>query len=346
MGDITPTQITQQAGAGIDILSLNATTLPAAQTGTVLQIANADTTASRLEIDSFGASAYLSVDLRIRRCPWAARSVRLTSGTEIGQCQCLGLQRHGDQRAPCGGPVLRQRTGGGTNQGTYADIAATPNGGTAEAQIAQFNGSGGILIPGTVTGGDKGAGTINAAGFFVNGLPTPRILFAGGPFTAVTASTATSMLASPTTSMGSLTIPGNTLFYVGQKLEIEMAGIYSTAGTGGTTPTYTLSLGATTVAQCVYTGALTASLTNKVFAITRLYFTVTATGGSGALSVVGQVLAYTTASVSSGFFAPSTAGAGTPITIDLTSSQAFDWKTTIGGTGNSFQILGMRLITH
>lgn len=48
--------------------------------------------------------------------------------------------------------------------GAYSEIAVTPNGSTALATTIRFEASGGITIPPTVTGGDKGAGSINFAG--------------------------------------------------------------------------------------------------------------------------------------------------------------------------------------
>lgn len=54
--------------------------------------------------------------------------------------------------------------------GSYAAISTTPNGTAATAEVIRFEQDAGVTVPGSVTGGDKGAGTINAAGLFVNGV--------------------------------------------------------------------------------------------------------------------------------------------------------------------------------
>lgn len=54
--------------------------------------------------------------------------------------------------------------------GSYADITTTANGSTTAVEAIRFENDAGITVPSTVTGGDKGAGTINAGGLFVNGV--------------------------------------------------------------------------------------------------------------------------------------------------------------------------------
>jgi hypothetical protein len=177
LGAITPSSIIVEAGAATGIYSLNAANLPASQTGTVLQLGNADATASRLEIDGFGATSYVSL---VRADGTAASPTTLQSGDEIG-----GFNGWGYNGSAVVGPRAAIRLFAGQNwttgaQGTYVDIAATANGATAEAQIVQFSGSGAILVPGTVTGGDKGAGTINAAGLYVNGVAVAAVAGSSG----------------------------------------------------------------------------------------------------------------------------------------------------------------------
>ena len=57
--------------------------------------------------------------------------------------------------------------------GTYCDIGTTANGGTTLTEAIRFENDQGITVPSTVTGGDKGAGTINAGGLYVNGVAVP-----------------------------------------------------------------------------------------------------------------------------------------------------------------------------
>src|ERR1019366_685506 len=54
--------------------------------------------------------------------------------------------------------------------GTYCEIGTTTNGTTTEVSRIRVENDGGITIPSTVTGGDNGIGTLNAAGLYVNGV--------------------------------------------------------------------------------------------------------------------------------------------------------------------------------
>ena len=54
--------------------------------------------------------------------------------------------------------------------GTYCDIGTTANGGTTLTEAIRFENDQGITVPSSVTGGDKGAGTINAGGLYVAGV--------------------------------------------------------------------------------------------------------------------------------------------------------------------------------
>jgi hypothetical protein len=94
----------------------------------------------------------------------------LTANTEIGS-----LNAYAYNGTSLNGPIAAFRTYAAQNQttsagGSYADVATTPNGSTTEAEVVRFENDGGITVPSTVTGGDKGAGTINASGLYVNGV--------------------------------------------------------------------------------------------------------------------------------------------------------------------------------
>lgn len=54
--------------------------------------------------------------------------------------------------------------------GTYCEIGTTANTTTTLTSRMRFENSGGVMLPSTVTGGDKGVGTLNAAGLYVNGV--------------------------------------------------------------------------------------------------------------------------------------------------------------------------------
>jgi hypothetical protein len=150
----------------IQKFNFNAVALPTAQAGTVIQIGNTDGTSARYEANAFGSTAYFS---GIAYGGTNASPTALASGAEIG-----GFNAWGYNGAAVVGPRAAFRTYANQTwttsaNGTYADVSTTPNGATAQAEVMRFENDGGVTVPSTVTGGDKGAGTINAAGLFVNG---------------------------------------------------------------------------------------------------------------------------------------------------------------------------------
>lgn len=56
-----------------------------------------------------------------------------------------------------------------SNQGTYLTLVTTPNNSTTQAVRGRIENDGGLMWPDTVTGGSKGAGTINATSYYVVG---------------------------------------------------------------------------------------------------------------------------------------------------------------------------------
>ena len=141
----------------------------AAQTGSLLQLVAPDATAGREEIDTYGASAFFT---GVCSLGTIASPTQLTSAT-----QCGGYNGYMRNDVGIVGPLYSFRGGAaetqvsaGTHGGSYAEIATTPIGSQTMAPIVRFENDGGITVPAAVTGGDKGAGTINAAGLFVNGV--------------------------------------------------------------------------------------------------------------------------------------------------------------------------------
>jgi hypothetical protein len=122
---------------------------------------------SRLANVVFGGTGYTSAFVAGGT---SASPTAVASGTELGGVNSFAYNGTGYN-----GPIAAfrmyanqtQTTGAG---GTYADIVTTPNGSTTEAEVIRFNNDAGITVPSTVTGGDEGAGTINAAGLYVNGV--------------------------------------------------------------------------------------------------------------------------------------------------------------------------------
>jgi hypothetical protein len=149
------------------ISNLNGGSAPTAQTGTAIQILGANAGPARIELNAYGGSAFFS---GIAYGGTNASPTALTSGTQIGSYNSFGYNG-----TSVVGPSASLRSFANQNwsvgaNGTYVDITTTPNGSATAAQVIRFENDGGITVPSTVTGGDQGAGTINAAGLFVNGV--------------------------------------------------------------------------------------------------------------------------------------------------------------------------------
>jgi hypothetical protein len=149
------------------IINLNAASLPAVQTGTLLQIGNADTVNTRLELNSFAASSFFTT---IRYDGTNASPTALQSGDQIGGFNCWGYNGTSVVGPQCSiRSFANQNWSVGAN-GTRIDIMTTPNGSATAAQVIQFENDGGITVPSTVTGADKGPGTVNAVGLYQGGV--------------------------------------------------------------------------------------------------------------------------------------------------------------------------------
>jgi hypothetical protein len=175
---------------GSHAIDLNALSLPTKQLGTVIQLGNADTIASRVENDAFGAAAYYT---GIRWDGTSGSPTTLQSGDEIS-----ALNAWGYNGSAVVGPQasLREYAAAAwttSSNPTYVDIATTPVGSTTMAEVARFNADGGLALPQTVTGGDMGAGTINAAHVYRQGveLTSGALVEIGGVQTASTSASLT-----------------------------------------------------------------------------------------------------------------------------------------------------------
>lgn len=88
--------------------------------------------------------------------------------------QIAGYNAFGYNGTSLGGPAASLRIFANQNwtnaaQGSYIDFTTTANGSTTAVAAGRIENDGGLTWPSTVTGGDKGVGTINATGLFVNG---------------------------------------------------------------------------------------------------------------------------------------------------------------------------------
>jgi hypothetical protein len=213
--------------AGSLKITANSAALPAPQTGTILQIGNANGTSTRYEADAFAATAFFSA---VRADGTAASPTTLQANDQIG-----GVNGWGYDGTAIVGPQVSFRTFAAQNWvhssalGTYADIVTTPNGSTTAAEVMRFENDGGVTLPSTVTGGDKGAGTVNAAGLYVNGV-------------AVSTSTATGTVTSVTCGTG---LTGGTITTSGTCAVAGGAGQILAGATPALTSTPTLGASGT-----------------------------------------------------------------------------------------------------
>lgn len=162
-GGTVPLNNTANVFSAIQSVNLNGSALPTAQTGSLLQLQQANATISRVESDSYAAAAIFT---GVRADGTAASPTGLVNADEIASLNAFGYD--GTAR---GGPAaaLRLYAGGtwsGTNHQTYIDMATTPSGSTT--LTSRFQVSTGLISTG-VTGGDQGAGTINVAAAYIEG---------------------------------------------------------------------------------------------------------------------------------------------------------------------------------
>jgi hypothetical protein len=131
-------------------------------------IASTDTNPSRVGLISFG-SANAGGVFAGAVGGTAASPTAVTSSTQLSAYHAAGfdgtnLTASGNLRF-----VANQTFSVGAH-GTYGELLTTSNGSATPVSRIRFEADGGITVPSTVTGGDQGVGTINAAGLFVNGV--------------------------------------------------------------------------------------------------------------------------------------------------------------------------------
>jgi hypothetical protein len=190
--------LTNSGGLGINLahgntfiaaqgINLNAAALPAALTGTVLNLGQVDATVTRLQLNAFGAvstfsgAAYGGTN---------ASPTAVTSGTEVASFNSWAYNG-----AALVGPIASFRTYAAENiasghQGSYACIGTTPIASTTIANALCQQNDGGITVA-SPTGASEGSGTVNVAGgYYVNGaLVSPAAAgLTGQIFTGVTSS--------------------------------------------------------------------------------------------------------------------------------------------------------------
>ena len=230
-------------------INLNSGPLQAALTGTLLQVGNADSVDARIEADAYAAVGRFS---GVRADGTAASPTALLSADEIA-----GINAYGYDGTAFVGPYAGWRCYAAQNwqhspahYGTYCDVATTADNGSTYSEAVRFENDGGVTAPSTVTGGDKGAGTINAAGLYQAGVQVAAYnatltlgstaLTLGGTVTTVAGLTLTSpTLNSPTvgTAMTLGWITGSVqCLHVNTSGQVSGTGSDCGSGGGGGTP--------------------------------------------------------------------------------------------------------------
>lgn len=244
-------------------INLNSASAPTPAAGTILQAVQTDGTGTRFEADSFAAGSFFTAR---RANNTGASPTALANNDQIGAFNWHGYYVTGGPaysgvQASIGGFASQAWTS--TTLGTYVDISTTPNSSTTLTKVARFENDGGITVPNTVTGGSKGAGTINAGGLYVNG-------------TAVTAAGITALTGDVTA-----TGPGSAA--------ATLATVNSNVGTFGSA---TQSVQFTVNGKGLMTAAANVTVTPAVGSITGLGTGVATAlgntaGGAGGFALVG-----------------------------------------------------------
>jgi hypothetical protein len=164
------------------LINLNAAAAPPGLTGSGFQLVQANTVPSRMEADAIANVAAWS---GVRFDGTLAVPTGVLSGDEITRFDAYAWSSAAAEVGPIGGfRILAAENIASGHQGSKACIQTTPVASTTIADSFCQNASGGVTV-GAPTGGDQGAGTINATGLFVNGAPV-------GAFTAAAGITITS----------------------------------------------------------------------------------------------------------------------------------------------------------
>jgi hypothetical protein len=158
--------------SAVQTINLNAASLPAPLTGTILRVGQVDGTLGRFEIDSFGTNTPAILSGVVGRGTGASPTA-VQSGDELASFNSWGYIGAGTLSSTA---VAAVRTYASENfstghQGSQVCLATTPIASATLANSLCQNNTGGVTI-GSPTGGDEGAGKLNVAGgYYVNGAP-------------------------------------------------------------------------------------------------------------------------------------------------------------------------------
>lgn len=269
----------------LQAVSLNAGTLPTAIAGTVVRAANADATTSRIVAEGYGAIAALTI---ARADGTAASPTQVLSGDQVGGFNAFAWGSNGAWNGTIASVrVYAAENISGTGWGSKLCLATTPSGTTTNTDSLCQQNSGGVTV-GSPTGGDQGAGTINATGLYVNGVAAVAggITALTGDGTATGPGSVALTLATVNSNVGSFgsstAIPTITVNGKGLITAVTTNAVVAPAGTltGTTLASNVVTTSITTV------GTLVGGATGSGFTVALGTSTITgqlgaANGGSG-----------------------------------------------------------------
>lgn len=170
LGDVGIYNVVDRGGIGYTDKLVTSGNLinPTYSTGTHLQVVGANTADSRIEEESYGGTNYLNFR---RTNGTSAAPTGLVSGNQIGLVGFSGRDSASNRSDPQAQfTCFAGGTWSGTSRPTYCDVYVTNSGTITSTPSIQYEIDGGITIPPTVTGGSKGAGTVNSTGnYYVGG---------------------------------------------------------------------------------------------------------------------------------------------------------------------------------
>lgn len=183
-GKLLQNSVTTISDTGAIVSNANAAAAPAAQTGSLLQLNQANATTARAELDSYAASAFFT---GVRRNGTGASPSQVLAGEQIGGFNGIGYTNS----AATSGPIASFRVYAGENltssaQGGIATIAAVPIGSTTLSDQLSVYGDTGVGI------GLASATTVPLGGLEVaknSAASFPAAIFSGTVFTGGSGST-------------------------------------------------------------------------------------------------------------------------------------------------------------
>lgn len=241
------------------IISLNSGALPTTQTGTLLQLGNANGVISRSEVDGFAASSHFT---GMRSEGLAAAPTAVVGGSEIVSFNAGGYNSSAWVEPRAAFRCYANQTWSAGANGTYCDVAVTANGAIAQSESIRFENDGGITVPSTVTGGDKGAGTVNAGGLYVNGtaVTAAGITALTGDVTATGPGSSAATLATVNSNVGTFGSATQT-----PQITVNAKGLVTAASNVALTPTVSsvATAGLATGGTITTTGTITVTAAVK-----------------------------------------------------------------------------------